>query len=305
MLPYATDILIFGLQTTGIRQPFCIGDIRLHPHYDIRSYLQGYDTDVIEFIADSDVKFAQYRPNHDCPSRVFSPIVQDNGLLPLRLYKSGWLSGITVIPIGKFSSIQMRSEFGSLKQIFGQIWADPMHYVLKRSDIVAVESLYRSLQAVPTGYLEVACRRFSRSYEYYYHSEYAGISELDDCVVDLVIALESITSQENETRIKQHMTERMAKLLGINSTPTELDDIKEKVKKFYKHRSDIVHGNDKDETSDLDHAERFNDVESLRDLVRRSICACVRLLGKPNLALHEASGKRRTLPEIIDCECIL
>ncbi len=60
MFPYATDILIFGMRTIGIRQPFCIGDIRLYPDYDIRSYLQGYDPDDIELIADSDVKFASW-----------------------------------------------------------------------------------------------------------------------------------------------------------------------------------------------------------------------------------------------------
>lgn len=296
------DLLIFGLVTRGLRKPFAIGDLTVYPKYDLRSYLSGYDPDDVEFIIDSDTKYACYAPDASSEPHLFSPIVQDHCLIPFRLFKPGWLSAIPVMPVTRFGGMEMRSELGSLKQLFGQVWAEPVHYEIGKADIRPIQAIYRKLAAMPKGYTELAIRRFSRSYEYYYHSKYAGASELDDCVVDLVIALESITSRRGE-RVRRGITRRTVLLLGKGLSEEERKDLERRVKGFYDHRCNIVHGEDRDVISEVDYEERFNNAEDLRALVRDSLNACIELLNKPGLQVYKSPGKRKTLAEIIDSEC--
>jgi hypothetical protein len=295
-----SDLLIFGLKT-DIREPFSVGDLIVHPIYDLHGYLKGYDPGDVEFIIDSEAKYAQYRPNLDSQPRFLSPLLTDHCLIPLRLLKSGWLSAITVMPITKSAGIEVSSELGSLNEIFGQIWAEPMHYELREDELPLIRRIHDDLMAVPKGYLELALRRFSRSYQYYCHSEYAGTSELDDCIVDLVIALESITSQ-SEAGIMQHIASRTILLLGSHLDEDGRKNMERKVRRFYKHRSSIVHGEDRDEISEADYKDRFSTAEDLRTLVRDVLNACIRLLTNPGLSLRKASGKPKKMADIIDSE---
>lgn len=304
MFPYAQDLLIFGLRTINMVRPFNIGHLIIYPDYDLRRYLCGYDPDDIEFIVDSEAKYALYRPRADSQTYLFSPIIEYDCLIPFRLYKPGWLSAMTVMPVTRSGSIEMRSVLGSLKQIFGQVWAEPMHYDISENDLPPIQALHQGLTDTPKGFLELALRRFSRSYEYYIHSEYAGVSELDDCIVDLVIALESITCRRGE-KIRQAMVKRAVLLLGSNMNQAEQDDLKQKVRTFYNHRCKIVHGEHRDETPEPDYEERFNTGEDLRNLVRNSLNACIRLLNKPGLALYKSSGNSKTMATIIDNECTI
>ena len=302
MFPDARDLLIFSLRTGNMAQSFSVGDLTVYPDYDLRKYLDGYDPDDIEFIIDSEAKYAQYRPRAISQLHLFSPIVEDNCLIPFRLFKPGWLSAMTIMPVTRSRGIEIRSELGSLKQIFGQILAEPMHYDICENDLQPIQAIHQNLVGIPKGFLDLALRRFSRSYEYYFHSEYAGVSELDDYVVDLVIALESITCRRGE-RIRQTIAKRTVLLLGTELNQAERDDLKQKVRKFYDHRCKIVHGEHRNETPQADYEERFNTADDLRDLVRDSLNACIRLLNKPGLALYKSPGKRKAMAEIIDSGC--
>lgn len=99
------------------------------------------------------------------------------------------------------------------------------------------------------------------------------------------------------------MARRMVLLLGSQLDADGRRDLEERVKRFYEHRCNIVHGEDRDETSDSDYEDRFNTAEDLRILVRDVINACIRLLTKAGLSLRKASGKRKKMAGIIDSEC--
>jgi hypothetical protein len=150
---------------------------------------------------------------------------------------------------------------------------------------------------MPKGYLEMALRRFSRCYKYIQHSEYAGTSELDDYWIDLVIALESITSSE-ERSIKANMARRIAILLGKDNAGRKQIDTR--VREIYKQRCSIVHGDEKDIVDDRTHEKRFVEAETLRTLVRDTINACINLLLESSTSLVDISGNRKKLPDLID-----
>ena len=162
--------------------------------------------------------------------------------------------------------MEIRGSLGSLQEIFGQIWAEPMSYELNANSVPKIQGIYDDLIKLPTGYLELALRRFSRSYQYYIHSEYAGLSELDDCLVDLVIALESITSRGGDS-IRQSMALRTALLVGKSLETRK--KVEEVVKTFYDQRSQILHGTGEDKIPEKNQEERFRALEDLRDLTRK------------------------------------
>ena len=292
------DILIFGLITQNIREPFCIGDLEIYPAFDLESYLQGYDINDINSIIDSEAKYAQYRPTSSTQFPLFSPMADDICLIPFRLFKMGWLSAMTIVPITRSGGIEIRQEFNCSRYLFGQIWADSDHYEINDTEINSIQGIYQRLKTLPKGYLELSLRRFSRCYRYNQHSQYAGTSELDDYWVDLVIALESMTSKENESHIKENMARRISLLLAKN--PSDREDIKQRVRKVYKQRCDIVHGNEKDETSESNYKERFEEAEALRELVRGTINSCIGLLTDPTISLNKPSGQRNMMADIID-----
>jgi hypothetical protein len=55
-----TDILIFGLDTGRLHKEFTIGDLKVIPNFDLKTYLKGYNEDDIGFIVDN-AKFGQFR----------------------------------------------------------------------------------------------------------------------------------------------------------------------------------------------------------------------------------------------------
>jgi len=292
---YAGNLLIFGLRLKRIHDPIRIGNLMLYPDFNLRKYLKGYESTDVQFIVESDVVFAQYQPISPTRPHLFSPQIEDDGLVHFRLFKPGWLAALSIIPVTKTSGIEIRGTLGSLKQIFGQIWAEPMHYDLNSKSVLKIQRIYDDLTMLPTGYLELALRRFSRSYEYYTHSEYAGLSELDDCLVDLVIALESITSRGGDS-IRQSMALRTAILVGKSLEKRK--KVEELVKKFYDQRSQILHGTERDKILEKDQKERFLDLEDLRDLTRKTINASIVVLKE-----YKGEGKqlrKKQLAEIID-----
>lgn len=291
------NLLIFGLKIKQIREPVRVGNLMLYPNFDLEGYLKGYSDDDIRFITQSGAVFAIYQPVSQSRPHLFSPLVEDDGLAQFRLFKSGWLSALNVPPVSKSRDLEIRVTLGPLQQIFGQIWSEPMIYELNKDNVPRIQKIYDDLTTIPVGYLELALRRFSRSYGYYTHNEYAGISELDDCLVDLVIALESITSRGGDS-IQQSIALRTALLIGRSYD--ERKKLESLVKKFYNHRSQILHGIEKDKISEKKHEERFLSLEDLRDLTRRVINASIAIL-KTNAPLINGGMKAPdTMSQIID-----
>jgi hypothetical protein len=288
------DILIFGFDTGDIHHEFNVGNLNIFPDFDLRNYLQGYDEDDIDFIIDNDVKFAKF--SLDTNLQFISPFVDDVCLIPFRLLKSGWISAMSIMPISNTQGIEIKSELNCTKYLFGQIWADSTFEINER-DIPGIQSKYLQLLRLPKGYLDLSLRRFSRCYKYFQHGEFAGASELDDYWVDLVIALESVTSKNHEA-IKSSMARRVSYLLANN--PEERTNISTRVKDIYEQRCSIVHGDEKDEITVANHEKRFVEAESLRSLIRDTINACINLLIDPATSLTRTTGERKLLPNIID-----
>lgn len=294
---YSNNLLIFGLRIKQIHDPVQVGNLLVHPNFNLRDYLKGYANDDIEFIVQSGAVFAIYQPVSESRPHLFSPLVEDDGLAHFRLFKPGWLSALNVSPVSKTQDTEIRVSLGPLQQIFGQIWSEPMSYELNKNNVPRIQRIYDDLTLIPSGYLELALRRFSRSYGYYTHNEYAGISELDDCLVDLVIALESITSKGGDS-IQQSMALRTALLIGKSFD--ERRRVEHLVKKFYGHRSQILHGTERDKISDKKQEERFLMLEDLRDLTRRVINATVAVLKQYAAQASGVTQPPDTSAEIID-----
>ena len=291
-----TDVLIFGLDTGRMSKEFSVGDLKVIPNFDLQTYLKDYDESDVGFAVDY-AKYGQFRPGPDSRSLSFSPMVDDVCLIPFRLFKTGWLSAMPISPVIKSGGMESRSELNMTRHLFGQSWAGRNSYEIERKEISLIQRKYQQLLAIPKGYLEMALRRFSRCYKYILHSEYAGTSELDDYWVDLVIALESITSQRKEM-ITANMARRTALLLGKNKANQE--KIKRKVREIYEQRCSIVHGNEKDEIADATHEKRFVEAEALRTLIRDTINACIELLIDASTSFVSSSGRRKTLADMID-----
>lgn len=291
-----TDVLIFGLEIGRLNKEFCIGDLTVIPNFDLEKYLEGYDQSEVDFIVDN-AKYGQFRPKSGSKSLSFSPMIDHICLIPFRLFKAGWLSAMAISPVVKTDSIESRCELNITRHLSGQIWGDHDTYKLSNKEIGLIQKKYQQLLAMPKGYLEMALRRFSRCYTYIQHSKYAGASELDDYWVDLVIALESITSKDGR-RIKENMARRIALLLGKDTA--EQEQIKIKVQKIYEQRCAIVHGDEKDKIADATHEKRFIEAESLRSLIRDTINACIEILADPSTSSVNPSGHRKKLPDVID-----
>jgi len=294
---HAGNLLVFGLRLKQIRDPIRIGNLILYPNFNLRSYLKGYEPADVRFIIDSDVVFAEHQPISQARPHLFSPQIEDDGLIHFRLFKPGWLTALNVIPVTKALGMETRGNLGSLKQIIGQIWAEPMSYELNPNSVSKIQRIYEDLTILPTGYLELALRRFSRSYQYYTHSEYAGLSELDDCLVDLVISLESITSRGGDS-IRQSMALRTALLVG--KSPETRKKVEKLVKKFYDQRSQILHGTERNKIPYKNQKERFIALEDLRDLTRKTINASIAVLKEYTAHKGGITKLPKTLAEIID-----
>ena len=242
------DVAIFGLDIGKINKEFTVCDLKIIPKFDIAGYLKGYDETTVGFIADNAV-YGQFRPKSKSKLLSLSPMVDDMCLLPFRLFKAGWISAMEISPIIKTNDMEMRSELDITRHLFTQIWADS-NYKINKKELELIQEKYNQLLTLPNGYLEMALRRFSRSYKYIQHNRYAGTSELDDYWVDLVIALESITSKD-EKPIKKNMARRISLLLGTNKA--EQNQIKTRVEDIYKQRCSIVHGDEKNMIADVTH----------------------------------------------------
>ena len=278
MFTWDRDLLIFGLTMPDLRGMFAIGQFVLHPRRDVGKYLAGYPDDDVEHVVASGAVLGTYAGASPSDDDWGLP-PWDEVLLPLRLWKPGWMVAIPVLQAVHSEGMTAYSE---LRLPWAQTWAEPMTYTLLKKDLNAIRHIRHQLDVIPMKRFAVALRRFSRSYDYSF------TDKVDDCWVDLVIALESITSRGGEG-IGQSMAFRTALLLG--HTIDERKNIEKKIKGFYDHRSRIVHG---DLGNDKLDEQRFMNLEDLRSFVRNTIKMTMSLF--PNDAFAQA----KTLGEAID-----
>ena len=291
-----TDLLIFGLEPRNLDSEFSVGALKVIPDFDLESYLAGYDDDDVGSILQYAV-YGQFAPTSGPGSLAFSPMVEDVCVIPFRLFKPDWLLAMTIAPRIEGHHIQVRHKLDITRGLLPQLWAASSRYTLDAEELALVQQKHQQLSALPRGYVEMALRRFSRSYRYLRHSNYAGTSELDDYWVDLVIALESITCRRGE-RVTADMPRRTARLLAHDAS--ERRRVARKVRDIYDQRCSIVHGEETDKIADAVHEQRFVEAEALRTLVRDVINACIPLLVNPTASLVDSSGRRKGLPGIID-----
>ena len=105
------------------------------------------------------------------------------------------------------------------------LFPDP--YKLRREQLARIAELAARIIANERPNLAIAIRRLNRAFD---------SPEPDECLVDLIIALEALFTANDEGHISKKLAYRTALYFG------QKDHISEVVRRSYKLRSDIVHG---------------------------------------------------------------
>lgn len=271
-------LLLLGLKIKDITGPIEIGNLVIYPDYDIRNILGGYDEDRVLKIIEAGAKYGEI----SVESRCYEHNIFAHPLSPLRLFKAGWLVFKSIMPF------QNGDEKPSLEldaPPFNQSWSDSMYYEILKTDIPKIQDLNQKLTRIPKGFLEIALERFNRSYDYWLYTN------LDDCLVDLVAALESIASGGGGS-VVQGMSLRVSLLLA--DKPSERMELQHKVRKFYNLRSGVLK---RGHVTANEFRERYESIEELRSITREMISTSIEILYSP-VAL---GGKLpNTMAEAID-----
>jgi hypothetical protein len=264
-----SDILIYNLEFKNVSHPFNIGKFRLYPEYDLRKHLKGYEEDKVGWVINRGAKYAYYEQEidsnvdfHGFPEIYYAEV--QSFISAFRLLKPGLIQVDRIMTNIRAKGIQIVKDLNPPPEI--QLWADPIRYELYRAEIPHIRSLHKRLQKMPPGYLDVAVKRFNRSYDYWLKEE------IDDCFADLVIALESLTSRGGDA-ILQSMRLRIPLLLKKKYAIRK--KLEKQISNYYEHRSSILHGGRIDEKK---REKRAEILEDLRELVRSTIIRCVQIL---------------------------
>ena len=275
------DVLIYNLEFKDVSRPFSIGKFRLYPEYDLRKHLEGYEEDDLAFVIERDAKYAYYKEEIDGGLfQNYYPEVQ-LFITAFRLLKPGLIQ-VDSIMTPKRGDIEIREVLDPPPAV--QLWADPLHYELRREEIAHVRSFYKRLKGMPPGYLDVALKRFNRSYGYWLKEE------IDDCFADLVIALESLTSRGGDG-ILQSMRLRIPLLL--KEKYDERKKLEKQISVYYDHRSSILHGG---RINEKQRESRTDILEDLRELVRSTIVICMKILE----VAQSSNQLQNTMAETLD-----
>ena len=277
------DVLIYGLEFKDVSRPFQIGRFKVLPGHDLQQHLRGYADDVVFETLERNPKYACYCEDEGWgPFETSYPEVQVFAAA-FRLLKPGLIQFDSfVTPIRDCKDLQMYQLPDPPPHV--QPWAEPLRYELHQAEIPQVRSIYRRLKRVPAGYMDVALKRFGRSYDYWLKEE------VDDCFADLVIALESLTSRGGDG-ISQSMKLRIPLLL--KGKHTDRSTLERRISRYYSHRSSILHGGRIDKK---EREKRAEIIEGLRGLVRDTIIRCIEIL----IEFQHLNQLQKTMAETID-----
>lgn len=286
---FKNDFLIYGLKPKDISNPFHIGNFTIYPKYDLSAHLKNYPPDKVRWAIEREAKYAYFQTNINTgnqPSFLELPDLHFAQtklfLAAFRLFKAGWIQVDSIVPNIRAYGIEIMPDID--EPPMEQCWADPVVYELSRSEIPYIRRIYNDLHRIDLNYLDIALKHFNRSYDYFIKDQ------LDDCFADLVIALESLTSRGGDG-ILQSMVLRISLLLC--SKYKERKGLEHDLKKFYAHRSNILHGSKADEKKKR---ERLEIIEDLRALVRHVIISCIKVL----TSIQSTGAMQETMAENID-----
>jgi len=278
------DLLIYNLEFRDIYRPFKIDRFQFYPSHDLVNLLKGYEEDHVRWVLERDVKYACYRQDTESDEGFFG--FHDNYheniqrlITAFRLLKAGWIQVDSIMTKIRAKGIKVIKDLNPPPN--EQLWADPLNYELWEKELPLIKSLFNKLKNMPPGYLDVAIKRFNRSYDYYTKDE------IDDCFADLVIALESLTSRGGDG-ILQSMKLRIS--LFLRNKYIDRKKLEKDIGTYYDHRSNILHGG---KINQKKREERADLLENLRDLVRNTIVGCVELL-------ETTCNREKTVAETID-----
>lgn len=279
-----SDLLIYNLEFKDFHHPFNINRFHFYPGSDLNSILKEYEEDHVRWVMERRPEYARYEQDIESNEGFFDfgKAYYDEVqrlVTAFRLFKAGWIQVDRIITNIRAKGLEIIKDLDPPPN--EQLWADPMNYELWENELPLIDSLYNKLDNMPQGYLDVAIKRFNRSYDY------SMKEEIDDCFADLVIALESLTSRGGDG-ILQSMKLRIG--LFLKNRYANRKQLEKAVAKYYKHRSIILHGG---KINEKKREERLDLVEDLRALVRNTIVGCVELL-------KSTQNREDTMAETID-----
>lgn len=201
---------------------------------------------------------------------------------------------VDVMPGGSAAKISSEYPFGD-KKLCGQFGMIPVFdEELRRRNIPLIEKTVTKYEAVKPIFQGKAKGFLRNAINYYYHS--LRDEKLEERIIDLMIALESLFSKEND-ELGLRYSLRTAFLLGVGNE-VERFNIFRKVQTLYRKRSKVVHGT---EVVDL----TYHDISTLQDYVGEAIKRLIHIeMSKQNfLTLLDESvcseEKKRELNQIV------
>ncbi len=149
------------------------------------------------------------------------------------------------------------------------VWHPGKEYHLEQPEIDGFRHVYELVDNFQKKYsekwtnVEVALRSFSSIYDRYLH-------QAEDCILDAITALEALFA------ISAELSFRLAFLTAtiLSSNDDERVNIFQEIRRYYKVRNAIVHGDSLNE----DHVSAIQNDETLRAHVRRLLVAVLNLI---------------------------
>jgi hypothetical protein len=273
------DLLIFGAEIQDISKPFLVGNLAMYPDYDVGKALGDFNQNTVLLAVKSGAIYSKYKRSMTSAIGFSTLRIEDVGLLPLRLFKEGW---IISVPIGPKFGEDVEKIYRGFYAPATQMVYPPKKYPIKQDELPKIREIYQKLTYVPDGYIESALERFSRSYDYLIHGN------LNNCLEGLALAFESVVSRVGDSN--QHTASLRTALLLGNSLYDRVE-IQKQVKKLYEVRSMI---GDKRWISEKDFYQSSLIVEDSQNLVRAVLAASVNILG------IEPSERASFLPETME-----
>jgi hypothetical protein len=192
--------------------------------------------------------YFEYRDLNDNIQRIISA---------LRLFKPGTLNYSTTLRYSKiwrcFWLVPLRLPPGQRKIGYES------RYELSDKDIKDFKKFWHKFKKINLReylFLDIAIRRFNFSY---------NRTSLEDKLIDLIIALEALFRPKAQTEIGEQLALGCAYFLGKNKK--EREKISDNIKKAYKIRNKIIHGEASEEIT----TELLIVTPIIEDYVRRSI----------------------------------
>lgn len=205
-------------------------------------------------------------------------------LTALRLLKAGWVGRLPTRVIGdpRASTVQGGIVISCPVEEDSSVWSwfpSPPVYVLEPQDVIDLQHLLRAVSQVSNTNIRIALSRFNRQY---------SRSQLEDRLIDAVIALESIYLKGIRDELRFRMALRATDHLGGNDADKR-QSVFDLVSAAYSMRSGLVHGST-DDIRQIREFKRgewvtvFEFLEDLTGLVRDALRSILTDIGEKKYA---------------------